>query len=128
MRGGGSKTVWDFSENLSDLVPPSFPYHTLYSLIVRQQLMSFIIGPAKACPSSYVYKAGDVDGYDTVGKRTSVSNIATCAKYCDNDSACCSFEYSPRRKWCNLNKECGPTHGVYQDFDFCVKGKRVLHL
>ena len=31
MRGGGSKAVWNFSENSSDLVEPSFPYFRLIS-------------------------------------------------------------------------------------------------
>ena len=36
---------------------------------------------------------------------------------------CCSYEYSPDRQMCNLNKECEPQEGKYADFLFCKKLK-----
>merc|ERR1712179_386642 len=75
--------------------------------------------PSGSCPASYVYVAGDIPGNGLGAFRS--ANIANCAKRCDAKSNCGSFEYSPRRKHCNLNSESKPTTGVYQDFDFCVK-------
>ena len=85
----------------------------------------FISGPARACPSPYSNKAGDVPGWGSIRKQTSVSDIATCATYCDKEPGCCSFEFSPARSICNLNKECQPTAKVFEDFDFCVKGNQT---
>merc|ERR1712179_468710 len=75
--------------------------------------------PSGSCPASYVYVAGDIPGNGLGAFRS--ANIANCAIRCDAKSNCGSFEYSPRRKHCNLNSESKPTTGVYQDFDFCVK-------
>ena len=80
--------------------------------------------PPEACPDSYFYSAGDIHGPGSVRTIPSVSSISSCGRLCDNDSACCSFEYSQWTDLCNLNKECLPTASVYQDFDFCVKGDR----
>ena len=33
MRGGGAKAVWNFSENLSDLVAPPFPNPIMLALM-----------------------------------------------------------------------------------------------
>ena len=33
--------------------------------------------------------------------------------------SCCSYEYSPHRRMCNLNKECDPTDKKHADFLFC---------
>ena len=33
--------------------------------------------------------------------------------------SCCSYEYSPHRRMCNLNKECEPTDKKHADFLFC---------
>ena len=78
-------------------------------------------GLQPACPFPYTYQAGDVEGQ---GFRsfTSVDKISSCAGHCENTNGCCSFEFSPREESCHLNKECEPTHGVYKDFTFCVKG------
>jgi len=83
------------------------------------------IGPNGLCPSSYIYTAGDVGGWGSLpgGRLTSVDNIETCAGHCDANSNCCSFEYSPRTKKCNLNSECQPTKEVFEDFNFCVKAQ-----
>jgi len=83
------------------------------------------IGPNGLCPSSYIYTAGDVRGWGSLpgGTFTSVDNSETCAGHCDANSNCCSFEYSPRTKNCNLNSECRPTYGVFEDYNFCVKAQ-----
>ena len=76
------------------------------------------------CPDGYTYHAGDVGGWGTLsdGRGTIIKDTATCAEQCDGAPACYSFEYSPTRKICNLNVECEPSVGVYEDFAFCVKG------
>ena len=51
----------------------------------------------------------------------SIDNISTCAGYCNANSICCSFEYSPTEKMCNLNMECQPIRPMVEDFCFCVK-------
>jgi len=83
------------------------------------------IGPNGLCPSSYIYTAGDVAGWGSLpgGGLSSVDNIETCAGHCDANSNCCSFEYSPMTKKCNLNSECQPTKDVFEDFNFCVKAE-----
>jgi len=77
-------------------------------------------GPTKSCPSSYKYVAGDIPGAG-IKAMSSVGNIDDCADHCKANSNCCSFEYSRKRKRCNLNSECKPTTKVWQDYDFCVK-------
>ena len=44
-----------------------------------------------------------------------------CGQACLKDSKCCSYEFSPTYKQCNLNKECLPTTKKFQDFLFCKK-------
>merc|ERR1712218_431839 len=77
-------------------------------------------GPTGSCPHSYTYLGGDVPG-GGIRQIEPVNSINSCAGHCNANSNCCSFEYSRRRRRCNLNLECRPTHNVHQDFDFCVK-------
>ena len=49
------------------------------------------------------------------------SMILRCMFKCMSNKDCCSYEYSPVRKMCNLNKECKPTGGKVGDFLFCQK-------
>ena len=44
-----------------------------------------------------------------------------CAVLCVKTPDCCSYEYSPDRQMCNLNKECEPQEGKHADFLFCKK-------
>ena len=44
-----------------------------------------------------------------------------CGQACLKNSKCCSYEFSPTYKQCNLNKECLPTTKKFQDFLFCKK-------
>ena len=46
-----------------------------------------------------------------------------CDEECDKEKDCCSYEWSPSRGDCNLNKECEPTKPKYFDFLFCQKIK-----
>ena len=65
-------------------------------------------------------------GYGTELGWWTVKNSAACARRCDANSKCCSFEYSPKREMCNLNSECQPTSPEFEDFDFCVKGISII--
>merc|ERR1712179_703552 len=75
-----------------------------------------------ACYGNYDYDAGDVPGWGSIKSFPSIINIALCGGKCDTTPGCCSFEYSPTEKICNLNTECKPTTTeVYKDYRFCVK-------
>ena len=82
-------------------------------------------GPTGHCPFSYIYAGGDVPGYGIGNGIFSVENISSCAGHCAANSNCCSFEYSPSKKNCNLNTECQPTTEVHEDYNFCVKGNLI---
>ena len=64
-------------------------------------------------------------GYKLIG--ASFKNIDTtddCAKLCSYDKMCCSYEWSPIEKKCNLNKGCKPkTSENFRDYNFCAMGK-----
>ena len=75
------------------------------------------------CPAQYTNYAGDVPGWGSIRSLLSINNVASCARNCDLTSGCCSFEYSPTERRCNLNTECKPTTAaVHKDYTFCVKG------
>ena len=44
-----------------------------------------------------------------------------CGQACRSNGECCSYEFSPSYKDCNLNKECKPSQKKFQDFLFCKK-------
>ena len=104
--------------------PPVGKNPNFYQKFFLRAPLIHLSGPNGLCPSSYIYTAGDVRGWGSLpgGTFTSVDNSETCAGHCDANSNCCSFEYSPRTKNCNLNSECRPTYGVFEDYNFCVKG------
>ena len=54
-------------------------------------------------------------------RKLRTSNSVRCRFACSQTPKCCSYEYSPDRKMCNLNKECEPTEGKHVDFLFCKK-------
>ena len=54
-------------------------------------------------------------------RKLRTSNPVRCSLACSQTPKCCSYEYSPDRKMCNLNKECEPTEGKHVDFLFCKK-------
>ena len=77
------------------------------------------------CPEGYILVEGDVGGYGNVGTEPSVEDqdLGACATLCtDRPGECCSFEWSPSLKICNLNQECAPTGNKFKDYLFCVKG------
>ena len=81
--------------------------------------------PSAGCPDSYSYVVGRVIGSATVSQVMNVNNIAACAQHCHANSDCCSFEYSPTEKECNLNEECQSNGPAYPNQVFCVKGNHI---
>ena len=83
-------------------------------------------GPTGSCLEPYyIYIAGDVIGWGSINSQKG-HNITSCAGLCDANPNCCSFEFSPRTKTCNLNWQCQPTAKVFQDYNFCVKGNHIV--
>ena len=84
----------------------------------------FSFSPGSTCPFPYSNDVGDVPGWGSIKSLPSISNIESCARHCSTTPfRCCSFEYSPTRRKCNLNTECRPTTtAVFGDYAFCVKG------
>ena len=90
------------------------------------------------CPSGFYFDPGNVKGRGFEHRNN--EEMAECAKFCSTTTKCCSFEYSFEHRsvfisyftvieifllrMCNLNKECKPTNGQFQDFVFCVKKKK----
>merc|ERR550532_1555984 len=77
-----------------------------------------------SCPPGYTFHVGDVPTCGTISTDSSITDIASCAAKCDDDSTFCSFEYSLTATDCNcnLNRECNPTNAVaHEDYAFCVK-------
>ena len=72
-----------------------------------------------SCPSGYSPKSGDVPGWGSISSNPLVLTVNDCSYLCNKDASCCSFEYSSTTKVCNLNKECEPSQGPFQDFIFC---------
>jgi hypothetical protein len=83
-----------------------------------------IRGLADDCPQGYLSREGDVPGYGTEIKGKQNANVVTdCSSKCDIDPNCCSFEWSPTEKLCNLNRTCEPTEAKYKDYYFCTKAR-----
>ena len=55
-----------------------------------------------------------------IGSRLDLT-LEQCAKRCNNEISCLSFEHSPSKKKCNLNKIAEPTQDSNADFIFCSK-------
>ena len=70
----------------------------------------------------YILIAGDIGGSGQISGPHTENSISGCADRCDGKPECCSFEYSTSENKCNLNRDCSPTSGVYNDYYFCVKG------
>mmetsp|Transcript_53790 Transcript_53790/g.149263 ORF Transcript_53790/g.149263 Transcript_53790/m.149263 type:complete len:473 (-) Transcript_53790:108-1526(-) len=79
----------------------------------------------KACPEGYQYIAGDVPGSDQFGREDKLKRpkLELCAKECNKQPLCMSFEWSPTKFQCNLNKIAEPKAGRYLDFTFCRRKK-----
>ena len=74
------------------------------------------------CPEGYTLKAGDVPGWGTISGRHRAATVEDCTAICDQNDRCCSVEWSPTEKYCNLNKECKPTARLYKDYLLCSNG------
>ena len=73
------------------------------------------------CPEGYILVEGD--SWGEALSTASDQDIKSCAALCtDLPGECCSFEWSPTERQCNLNRECAPSHEKFQDYLFCVKG------
>ena len=79
------------------------------------------------CGDGFTLKPGDIPGWGQISTTTE-STIIGCSNRCMHMSDCCSFEYSPTTKRCNLNKDCFPTQGVFQDYAFCTKAGIRLNI
>ena len=75
------------------------------------------------CPDGYKLQPGDIPGSGQIGGNPSIeTDVLGCSIRCNELASCCSFEYSPTEKYCNLNKDCSPTESVQKDYAFCTKG------
>jgi hypothetical protein len=82
-------------------------------------ILTFLAG----CPVGYELNPGDIPGWGQVGTNPSIeTSIIGCSQRCDNQSKCCSFEYSQTEQYCSLNSDCKPADPVYKDYAFCSKG------
>ena len=72
--------------------------------------------------------SGDIPG---MGQLEEYRNVQTdnegCGRLCEFHEECCSYEFSPHDKLCNLNKDCKPNAEKHKDYIFCSKkGKTCL--
>lgn len=74
---------------------------------------------AHGCSLGFELMDGDAKG-NGFKQMKNVSH-GKCSFNCLTKKDCCSYEYSPEKKMCNLNKECEPTEGKVEDFLFCKK-------
>ena len=82
----------------------------------------------EVCPSGYAKRKGDVPGWGSdIGSRLDLT-LEQCAKRCNNEISCLSFEHSPSKKKCNLNKIAEPTQDPNADFMFCTKTGSIKDL
>jgi len=77
---------------------------------------------SQACRDGYVAAPGDVDGA-TLGRFYDIASTDDCAKICDQIASCCSYEWSPSRRHCNINRECEPNLPKYEDYQLCIQRK-----
>merc|ERR1719347_1618348 len=74
-----------------------------------------------SCPAGYATLYGDIGGRGDINAGEEGITRDQCEGKCTSNPRCCSFEYSPARRFCNLNTKCSPTSKKYQDFMFCAK-------
>ena len=77
-----------------------------------------------SCPGGYTIASGDVQGWGSISGNHQDKSMIGCQEMCDNTRSCCSFEWSPTTRVCNLNNECRPTRGQFKDYLFCMKGTK----
>mmetsp|Transcript_114970 Transcript_114970/g.245507 ORF Transcript_114970/g.245507 Transcript_114970/m.245507 type:complete len:550 (+) Transcript_114970:51-1700(+) len=73
------------------------------------------------CPSGYISHEGHLeDG----GRLSSKESIGECARACESDDDCGSFEYSTSEMWCVLNSKSRPNFWKHKDYHFCEKSEK----
>ena len=61
-------------------------------------------------------------GFGSIEGQISVANVDECAGKCNYNIECLSFEFSPSKKMCNLNKEAEPNWAFgFEDYLLCGK-------
>ena len=90
-----------------------------YSYRFNQEL----VRTREGCPHGFTISRGDVPGWGSISGEHQDKNTTECKEMCNNTPGCCSFEWSPTSRLCNLNKECLPASSQYRDYLFCQKGK-----
>jgi hypothetical protein len=76
---------------------------------------------ADDCAKDYDYVYGRVPG-GGFRRTTNILSTQDCAKKCDDEEACRSYEYDPRIKYCDMNYQPAPTHNdTENNFKFCSK-------
>ena len=80
------------------------------------------------CPDGFKLIPGRIPGWGQIGTESIEDTIFDCSDKCNGLQNCCSFEYSQTEGWCDLNMDCLPTHGVYEDYSFCSKGNSFSFL
>jgi len=79
----------------------------------------------KGCPLGYQVNSGDIPGWGSLSGNYLVANREECARKCDSEVDCASFEHSQIENKCNLNQEKNPTSQPYKDYTFCTKQEMV---
>ena len=66
-------------------------------------------------------ETGDIPGAGQIEGAVIFDSIGGGTNHCRTSSDCCSVEYSPGTKRCNLNRDCSPPAGSedYRDYVFC---------
>jgi len=77
------------------------------------------------CQPGYMYMPGDVPGSGSNKFTKGIGQIDSakkCAEYCNKETSCGSYEFSPSELKCNVNQENEPTTTkIYKDYQFCSK-------
>ena len=80
-----------------------------------------------SCPWGYVQQEGDAPGWGSdIGSSLDL-NKYECAKRCDSQTTCLSFEHSLKQMKCNLNKIADPSEIPYYDYIFCTKQGSIIN-
>ena len=76
------------------------------------------------CPVGYTFKEGDLDGVTFLIKEYDEVKMAGCARRCNNNVNCKSFEWSKNKmnaKTCALMSKSEPDHEKWGYIVFCKK-------
>jgi len=76
-----------------------------------------------ACPPGFQYFSGDAPGQDQFGHadKRKRPNVEQCGKECSKNPRCRSFEWSPTKLQCNMNRVAEPKLAKNADFVFCKR-------